>query len=119
MKWRALSLIWLLQFVNYLDRINISIAAPSMMQDLHITPSLFGLVLAAFTFGYAIMQIPGGWLSDRVGSRAMLIASPLVWSIFTGLTGFASSVSALISVRVMFGLGEGASNGASFKVVGD
>lgn len=119
MKWRALSLIWLLQFVNYLDRINISIAAPSMMQDLHIIPSLFGLVLAAFTFGYAIMQIPGGWLSDRVGSRAMLIASPLVWSIFTGLTGFASSVSALISVRVMFGLGEGASNGASFKVVGD
>jgi sugar phosphate permease len=119
MKWRVLFLIWLLQFVNYLDRINLSIAAPTMMRDLHITPGGFGLVLAAFTLGYAIMQIPGGWLADRFGSRALLIASPLAWSVFTGFTGMAGSVASLIGVRVLFGLGEGASNGPSFKLVGD
>lgn len=119
MKWRVLFLIWLLQFVNYLDRINLSIAAPTMMHDLGIAPGLFGLVLAAFTLGYAIMQIPGGWLADRFGSRALLIASPLAWSFFTGLTGLAGSAAALIGVRVLFGLGEGASNGPSFKLVGD
>ncbi len=119
MKWRVLFMIWLLQFVNYLDRINLSIAAPTMMKDLHITPSLFGFVLAAFTLGYAIMQIPGGWLADRFGARALLIASPIAWSFFTGMTGLVSSAGMLILVRVLFGLGEGASNGPSFKLVGD
>ncbi len=76
-------------------------------------------MLAAFTLGYAIMQIPGGWLADRFGARTLLIASPLAWSIFTGLTGLASSAASLISIRVLFGLGEGASNGPSFKLVGD
>jgi len=119
MKWRVLGLLWLLQFVNYLDRINLSIAGPSMMRDLHITPNRFGWVLAAFSLGYAVMQIPGGWLSDRFGSRALLIASPLAWSAFTGLTGMVGSLGALLGVRVLFGMGEGASNGASFKLVGD
>jgi len=119
MKWRVLGLLWLLQFVNYLDRINLSIAGPSMMRDLHITPNRFGWVLAAFSLGYAVMQIPGGWLSDRFGSRALLIASPPAWSAFTGLTGMVGSLGALLGVRVLFGMGEGASNGASFKLVGD
>jgi sugar phosphate permease len=119
MKWRLLFLIWLLQFVNYLDRINLSLAGPSMMHDLHMRPSLFGYVLAAFTLGYAIMQIPGGWLADRYGSRAVLIASPLSWSLFTACTSLVGSASALIGVRVLLGLGEGSSNGPSFKLVGD
>lgn len=122
MKWRVLLLLWLLQFVNYLDRVNLSIAGPSLMRDLHISPRGFGWVLAAFSLGYAAMQIPGGWLSDRFGSRVMLIASPVAWSAFTGLTGLTGlvgSFASLLGVRVLFGLGEGASNGPSFKLVGD
>jgi sugar phosphate permease len=119
MKWLAVFLIWLLQFVNYLDRINISIAGPTMMRELHMEASLFGWVLAAFTLGYAIMQIPGGLLSDRLGSRVLLTASPLAWGVLTALTGLVSSAAALIGVRVLFGMAEGASNGASFKLIGD
>ena len=119
MKWRVLLLLWLLQFVNYLDRVNLSIAAPAIMRELHITPGQFGWVLAAFSLGYAAMQIPGGRLADRFGSRARLIASPVAWSAFTGLTGAVGSLAALLGVRVLFGLGEGASNGPSFKLVGD
>ncbi len=119
MKWRVLFLIWLLQFVNTLDRINISVAGPVMMRSLHMTADRFGLVLAAFTFGYAVMQIPGGWLADRLGARALLAASPLAWSIMTGLTGLATSAAMLIGMRALFGVAEGASNGASFKLVGD
>ena len=118
-KYRVLGLLWLMQLVNYLDRINISIAAPTMMKDLAITPGHFGFVLAAFTLGYAIMQIPGGALADRFGSKRVLIGSALVWGCFTGLTGFASSLATLIAARVGFGLSEGASNGPAFKLVGD
>jgi sugar phosphate permease len=118
-KYRVLLMIWLLQFVNYLDRINLAVAAPTMMKELSIGPNLFGFVLAAFTFGYAIAQIPGGALADRFGAKRMLIVSPVLWSLFTGATGFVSTVLALIVVRVLFGFCEGLSNGASFKSVGD
>jgi sugar phosphate permease len=118
-KYKVLLLIWFLQFVNYLDRINLSIAAPTMMKHLSISPDLFGLILAAFTFGYALSQIPGGALSDRFGAKRMLILSSVLWSVFTGVTGFASTLGTLIVVRVLFGFAEGLSVGASFKSIGD
>lgn len=115
----VLFLIWLMMAVAYLDRVNISIAGPTIMAALHIRSSVFGLILAAFTFGYALMQIPGGWLADRFGSRALLVTALVVWSAFTALTGAARSVASLVAVRVLFGLGEGIENGAQFKLIGD
>ena len=119
-KYRVLGLLWLMQLVNYLDRINISIAAPTMMKDLAITPGHFGFVLAAFTLGYAIMQIPGGALGDRFGAKRVLIGSALAWALLhrphrarqfarhaDRRAGGASACS------------EGASNGPAFKLVGD
>jgi MFS family permease len=93
--------------VNYLDRVNISVAAPSMMKSLAIDPGLFGFVLSAFTIGYATMQMPGGILADRFGARAVLVCAPVLWSIFTGLTGLVESAAALVAVRFCFGLAEG------------
>jgi len=118
-KYKVLLMVWLLQFVNYLDRINLSIAAPTMMKELAFNTKQFGFVLAAFTFGYAIAQIPGGYLADRFGAKRLLIVSPILWSAFTGMTGLAASLIALIAVRVLFGMSEGLSNGPSFKFIGD
>jgi MFS family permease len=73
-------------------------------------------VLAAFSLGYAVAQIPGGALADRFGAKILLIASPILWSVFTGMTGFVASFIAFAIVRVLFGLAEGLSNGASFRV---
>jgi len=53
--------IWIIQLVNYMDRVNISIAAPTMMKDLAIDPISFGFVLSAFALGYACMQLPSGF----------------------------------------------------------
>ncbi|MCL5013491.1 MAG: MFS transporter [Firmicutes bacterium] len=118
-KWTMLLLLWVMFFVAYLDRINISVAGPIMMKDLHMSPALFGVVLSAFTFGYAILQIPGGWLADRFGARTLLVTALLWWSVFTGLTGLVTGASLLIIVRVLFGVGEGLENGAQFKLIGD
>lgn len=118
-KQRVLFLIWLMMAVAYLDRINISVAGPTIMKALHMSHSTFGFVLAAFTFGYALMQIPGGALADRFGARGILVAALVVWSGFTALTGAARSVASLITIRVLFGFGEGIENGAQFKLIGD
>lgn len=117
--YKIVSILWLLQFVNYIDRTSIALAGPSMMNGLHLSTGSFGVVLAAFTLGYAFMQIPGGYLADRFGARVLLIAAPIAWSIFTGATGLVTSLTALILVRVAFGLGEGASNAAVYKIIGD
>lgn len=108
-----------MMFVAYLDRINISIADPTIQKALHISPVAFGAVLSAFTFGYAILQIPGGILADKIGAKKLLVIALIWWSIFTGMTGMAMSVGFLIVVRVLFGVGEGLENGAQFKLIGD
>ncbi len=118
-KRRVLLLIWLMMAVAYLDRTNITVAAPTMMAALHLSKTQFGFVLAAFTFGYALMQIPGGWLADRIGSRPLLIAALVIWSVFTALTGLTAALLPLLAVRALFGVGEGIENGAQFKLIGD
>ncbi len=118
-KWLVLFLIWLMMLVAYLDRVDVSVAAPLIKTGLGFSNAQFGRVLAAFTLGYAVMQAPGGHLADKFGSRNLLIIAILVWSVFTGLTGLASSLALMIGIRVVFGVGEGIENGAQFKLVGD
>lgn len=107
-----------MMLVAYFDRINMPVAASSMMASLRLTKTQWGFALSAFTLGYAIMQAPGGHFADRFGSRTILIVAIVVWSIFTGLTGLAASLGMLIVIRVIFGFGEGIENGAQYRLVG-
>ena len=115
----VLTLLWIEFFTAYLDRTNISVAGPTLMKSLAISPYLFGYVLAAFTAGYALMQVPGGMLADRFGVRRMLVIALVLWSVFTGLTALATAIAALIAVRFCFGIGEGIESGAHFRALGD
>jgi sugar phosphate permease len=115
----VLFLIWLMMLVAYFDRVNISLAGPTIMAALSLNKAQFGWVLSAFQIGYALMQVPGGYLADRIGARPLLIAALIVWSAFTALTGMTGSLGALIAIRVLFGVGEGLENGAQFKLIGD
>jgi sugar phosphate permease len=114
-----LGLLWIAFFVAYLDRTNIAVAGPTMMKAFGMTTQQFGYVLAAFTAGYALTQIPGGLLADRYGAKRFLIIALLVWSLFTGLTAITASFVALIVVRFCFGVGEGLEQGAQFRAIGD
>jgi sugar phosphate permease len=110
---------WLLQFVNYLDRVSISVAGPTMMKALNLDAAQFGYLLAAFALGYALMQLPGGFLADRFGTKALLVVAPALFSLFTGLTGLATTMGVLIAARFCFGLAEGSCNAAVYKAVAD
>lgn len=116
---KVLGAIWVFQIVNYLDRVAISFAAPSIMTSLKMEPQEFGLVLSSFSVGYMLAQVPGGILADRWGARPLLIGAPMLWALFTGLTGLAAGLVGFIIVRACFGVSEGLSNTACFKVIGD
>ncbi len=116
---RIIVALWFLALVNYLDRVAMSFAGPAIMKSLAMSPAEFGIVLSSFGIGYLLAQIPGGLLADKVGARALLIGGPVLWALFTGLTGLVSALAGFVAVRVCFGLSEGVSNSSLYKIVGE
>ena len=116
-RWVILSLLLLISIITYVDRVNISVTARQMMPDLGLTDLDMGQIFSAFVFGYAVFQIPGGWLGDRWGARRVLTIAVVWWSIFTALTAVAPTLplinmlgimGSLMLVRFLIGVGESA-----------
>jgi MFS family permease len=95
-----------LAVVTYIDRVSISQAAPSISSDLGLRPEGMGLVLSAFGWAYAMFEIPGGYLGDRMGPRSVLTRIVLWWSFFTAATGWVWNLVSLMVTRFLFGAGE-------------
>ncbi|MED1783518.1 MFS transporter [Brevibacillus fortis] len=112
-----LALLFLGWALGNLDRYVMNYAVLTITEDLSLSASSTGLLLSSFFAGYALMQMPGGWLADRFGARKVLIASVVMWSIFTGLTGAAWSMASMILIRFLFGIGEGGFQPASSKII--
>ncbi|WP_158897944.1 MFS transporter [Burkholderia sp. L27(2015)] len=102
-----LAVMCLMYFISYIDRVNIAVAAPLIRHEMGLTSGQLGLVFSAFAYPYAIMQVVGGWLADKYGPKRVLIGLSLVWGLATLATGFAGSVSMLVAVRFILGIGEG------------
>lgn len=92
-RWRILALLFAASFVAYILRTNMSIAGESMMADLGLSKLQLGMVLAAFAWGYAIFQLPGGVWGDVVGSRKALAIIAVLWGVVTVLTGLTPGTS--------------------------
>jgi sugar phosphate permease len=105
-RWLVLFLISLMYLITYMDRTNISVAAPAMTEEFGLTKTEFGIVFSAFLWAYSIGQIPGGWFADRFGPRKVLLFIVPFWSLMTVATAFAFGRLSLIFVRFIFGLGE-------------
>ncbi|MBI5543737.1 MAG: MFS transporter, partial [Deltaproteobacteria bacterium] len=105
--------------VAWLDRMAINMTILSMGEDLHIGPDRIGWVLSAFFLGYALFQIPGGALADRIGPRRVILIALAWWSVFTALTGVAGSLASMLAIRFLFGIGEGIFPASVWKVLGN
>jgi sugar phosphate permease len=113
-RWYILLLISLMYLITYLDRVNISTAAPVISKEFGFDYRTMGQIFSAFAWSYALFQVPGGWLSDRFGARRVLTGLVGYWSIMTAATAAAFSASSFIAVRFLFGIGEaGAFPGAT------
>jgi ACS family D-galactonate transporter-like MFS transporter len=103
---RVLFLLSLSVFINYIDRSNLSIAAPLLKDELHLSASQLGVLLSAFFWTYGLMQIPAGWLVDRFDVKWVFGVGFFVWSAATAVTGTLHGFAALIVIRIMLGWGE-------------
>lgn len=114
-----LGLLCVTWIINYFDKVAINVAAIPIAKEFDLSESQIGLILSSFFISYALMQPVGGWLSDKFGSRAVILSSAFVWSIFTVMTGFAWSFASLIVIRFLFGIGEGSYPSASTVAVAE
>src|SRR6266705_1529365 len=95
-----------LAIITYIDRVCISQAAPGIQHDLGLTKVQMGWAFAAFAWAYALFEIPGGWLGDKIGPRKVLMRVVVWWSFFTAATGWAWNLVSLLVTRFLFGAGE-------------
>ena len=105
-RWSVLSLVSFAYLISYMDRGNISVAAPQIARQFHLSPTQMGLVFSSFVWTYAIGQIPSGWFGDRFGPKAVLTAIMVWWAVASGSTGFAVGFASLLAARLFLGLGE-------------
>ncbi|MDT7771114.1 MAG: transporter, family, D-galactonate transporter, partial [Pseudonocardiales bacterium] len=105
-RWKIFTMLLALVALNYVDRGSISVALPLITKELHISKEATGIALSAFFWSYALMQIPGGWLVDKLKPRIMVAASVTGWGIAQALTAGASSLGGLMSFRLLLGAAE-------------
>jgi ACS family D-galactonate transporter-like MFS transporter len=101
-----LALLLLATTINYVDRSNLSIVAPFLSKELGLDPVQMGLLFSAFAWSYAVANLPGGWLVDRLGSRTTYFIAQMGWSVATLGLGFVSGFAALFGLRFVVGLAE-------------
>ncbi len=114
-RWRILFLLFCAGFVAFVLRTNMSIAGKSLMADLGLSQMQLGLVLAAFAWGYAIFQLPGGVLGDRMGARRAMTLLLVLWGILNLLIAAVPRASvasptvilgSLIGLRFLMGVAQ-------------
>jgi MFS transporter, ACS family, D-galactonate transporter len=101
-----LVLITLATMLNYLDRSVMGVAKPAMVAELSISPATMGFIFSAFSWTYALAQIPGGAVLDRLGVRVTYAGSLVLWSVATLAHGLMTSIGGLFGARLALGLAE-------------
>jgi MFS family permease len=104
---RILGVLCLMYLMLYVDRVNIATVAPRITSDLGLSHAQFGFAVSAFAYPYALFQLVGGWVGDRLGPRLALTLCGIVVCLATILTGLAGGFASLVAARLALGFGEG------------
>ena len=104
-------------FINYIDRGNLSIAAPMLKDELGISAAQLGFLLSAFFWTYACLHLFYGWLVDRLNVNWVFAGAFLLWSAATAATGIVHTFAALFVLRLLLGIGEAASYPSYNKII--
>ena len=120
---RQTKLVWLVGLVlalgfmiNYIDRGNLSVAAPLLQGEFDLNPTHLGFLFSSFFVSYALMQIPAGLLVDRLNLKWVYAAAFVVWSLSNAAVAFAGSFLSIVVLRILLSVGESVSLPASSKV---
>ena len=105
---KVLLIICLMYLILYVDRVNISTAAPLIKADLNLSNTELGLAFTAFAYPYALFQLIGGYFGDKFGARLTLFVCGLIVCAATAATGAVGGLLSLFAARLALGIGEGA-----------
>lgn len=105
-RWIIAAMMWAAIAINYIDRTVLSTAAPHISSEFKLTSGQMGILMSAFFWSYALLQIPAGWVADRIGQKKTLGFAVGWWSAITTITGLATGFKSLLGFRVALGLGE-------------
>lgn len=120
---RTVALLVLTASIGYLCRTAITVVAPGIMFDFHLSQTQMGTVFSAFLVGYTAFQVPSGWIADRVNARTLLTAVGAAWALLTaanalvGWHGFAGTLAALMAIRALFGIAAAPTYPASARTI--
>ena len=112
-----LALLAMAVFINYIDRGNLSIAAPLLKDELGVNPAQLGFLLSAFFWTYAALQPVYGWLVDRLNVYWLFAACFSVWSLATAATGLVHAFAILVVLRFLLGISEAVIFPANSKII--
>lgn len=118
-RWGSFALLYLGYMLLFADRTVMNISLAYIGKDFHVGTGALGTTASAFFLGYTLMQVPGGYLTDRFGSKRLVVWSLLAWSVLTMVTGWAWSLAALIAIRFLFGVAEGPYPAAALKRIAE
>jgi ACS family glucarate transporter-like MFS transporter len=111
------ALLFLNLFINFMHRINLSVAAPAIARDFRWDAGKMGLLFSSYQWTYCLFLLMWGWLADRVSTRTVNALSVAIWSVAGMLTGVATTFGSMLATRLALGAGEAASFPTSGKVI--
>jgi MFS transporter, ACS family, hexuronate transporter len=119
LRWWILGMDALLLALNYGDRAALGIGAPHIIKEFGFSNTVWGIIIGAFSFGYAPFCFVGGWTSDKFGPRKIMALAAFWWSLFTALTAVGVGFISFLILRILFGFGEGPQGSVTAKTMGN
>ena len=118
-RWLIMAFVFFLTVLNYVDRTVLGLAGPAIMDDLGITNIQFGILASAFFWSYSLMNLPGGLIADKLGTKITYFWSLMVWSLATILTGLSRTFGFMIGARILMGIGEAPAFPANTRIISE
>lgn len=117
--WMIVALLFLVAVLNYFDRQSLSVVAPRMQAELHLSDTGYGHVVSLFLLASAFAYALSGFVCDALGTRRSMALFVAFWSAAEAATAFASSIVLLGIARFCLGMGEPGLWVAAPKAVGE
>jgi MFS family permease len=117
--WGLVAMLWVVAFLNYLDRILITSMRDPIVSEFSLTDAQFGLLTAVFLWSYGIFSPFGGYIADRYSRKKVIVFSVLVWSVVTLITGYVTDFNQLLITRFLMGISEACYIPAALAIITD
>ncbi len=117
--WIVVALLWVVAFLNYLDRILLTSMRDPLVADFHLTDAQFGLLTSVFLWSYGLLSPFGGFFADKYSRKKMIVFSALVWSAVTLWTGLAKTFHEMLIARTVMGISEASYIPAALALITD